>query len=910
MIEPKFISENSSDKLSLDYDALRALGISYIEKYSGNQWTDYNYHDPGITLLEQLCYAITDLGYRTDFPISDVLLSQVDDFDLAQNNLLHGANEVFPTAPVTQKDLRKVLLDRVLSIRNVWVHPITNHPLGIDGLFELQVQLHDDIPSQKEKDVIKELKSVFSKHRSLSTDLEQITLLKKDELSLSGKIFIDSFMVGEDLLAQVYHKIEHYLNNGRSENSKDSSTHQELTEQLHIGPKLKNNGLKQLKSQDKTNEIYRSELIEIIENIPGITGLEDIIIYKNGVKCFDNIITFDKDCYPSLAQLDSDINASTYALKLYRNNYRYEVDASIFNQLFEALSIPQTTTFQELREVFSGIPRGRFSLKEIETYFSIQKELPSVYGLKENELPANSTRKRVAQARQLKAYLLIFEQVMANHLSQLTNIRELYSVDDTHLETYFSQVPTDVPHLKEVIDFDSFDSYLEYIQEINGTDQKKLERKHQFLDHLIARYGEYYDTSTIDKLDRVNTGEADHLGSLKAKMRYARSLISLGHDRNKAQVYSTKSDKNSQISGLQQRIELLLNIRTKKHRSTTSPVYNKTHLDDVKKKWVTKKIETDQGKSIHTYSIEDDNYSSEDFEFYCKNYSELKDLFINAVKDSNYQIFKTDDHYSVIFKRTGKQHPTKIYHSDSLEKCLAKKEKAIQRFSDLNKDCEGIYVLENLLLRPQLTDQYHLEITRNSTSIFKSIIPKDMESLEYLKEDVVSFCKDAANYSIVKESEMDQFHLVIYDLDNNAILKSVTTYQDKDLANDAITDFCEFFNNKSAVKRELKIELRKANRSSHQFPENFKYTNHINILCPDWPLRFQNKEFKDLLDESISEYIPAHLSHTVHYLTIPQMKQFEDIYKSWMNHFNKNDQEQKEKYALHLIQLLTSYAAD
>jgi hypothetical protein len=30
-------------------------------------WSDYNVHDPGITLLELLCYGITDIAHRTTF---------------------------------------------------------------------------------------------------------------------------------------------------------------------------------------------------------------------------------------------------------------------------------------------------------------------------------------------------------------------------------------------------------------------------------------------------------------------------------------------------------------------------------------------------------------------------------------------------------------------------------------------------------------------------------------------------------------------------------------------------------------------------------------------------------------------------------------------------------------------------
>ena len=58
MIEPKFIKDEDYERESLQYDFLLAKGIELIQKFSGQHWTDYNYHDPGITLLEQFCYAI------------------------------------------------------------------------------------------------------------------------------------------------------------------------------------------------------------------------------------------------------------------------------------------------------------------------------------------------------------------------------------------------------------------------------------------------------------------------------------------------------------------------------------------------------------------------------------------------------------------------------------------------------------------------------------------------------------------------------------------------------------------------------------------------------------------------------------------------------------------------------------
>ena len=50
-----------------DYEFLRKEGLRYIEQFASDLWTDYNSHDPGMTILDIICYAITDLGNRTSY---------------------------------------------------------------------------------------------------------------------------------------------------------------------------------------------------------------------------------------------------------------------------------------------------------------------------------------------------------------------------------------------------------------------------------------------------------------------------------------------------------------------------------------------------------------------------------------------------------------------------------------------------------------------------------------------------------------------------------------------------------------------------------------------------------------------------------------------------------------------------
>src|SRR5437867_184393 len=64
---------------ALDQAQLYALGLDHVRRLSRRLWTDHNTHDPGITILELLCYTLTDLAYRAQFPIEDLLATPTDD---------------------------------------------------------------------------------------------------------------------------------------------------------------------------------------------------------------------------------------------------------------------------------------------------------------------------------------------------------------------------------------------------------------------------------------------------------------------------------------------------------------------------------------------------------------------------------------------------------------------------------------------------------------------------------------------------------------------------------------------------------------------------------------------------------------------------------------------------------------
>lgn len=115
------ILKNRTRPLSQDYEQLRVLGLKYIEQFSKNIWTDYNVHDPGITILEILNYVLTDLAYRTSIPMEDILArtgsDTIKDF--------FTAREILPCNPVTFVDLRKKIID-IEDVENAWVLPYSD----------------------------------------------------------------------------------------------------------------------------------------------------------------------------------------------------------------------------------------------------------------------------------------------------------------------------------------------------------------------------------------------------------------------------------------------------------------------------------------------------------------------------------------------------------------------------------------------------------------------------------------------------------------------------------------------------------------------------------------------------------------------------------------------------------------
>ena len=94
---------------TIDFEKLMVTARKHITDLAGALWTDHNATDPGITQLEVLAFCIADLSYRTSFPVNDILAGYKNGKNTAFD--LPLPDVMLPNAPVTIRDLRKLLID-------------------------------------------------------------------------------------------------------------------------------------------------------------------------------------------------------------------------------------------------------------------------------------------------------------------------------------------------------------------------------------------------------------------------------------------------------------------------------------------------------------------------------------------------------------------------------------------------------------------------------------------------------------------------------------------------------------------------------------------------------------------------------------------------------------------------------
>ncbi|MBI5895992.1 MAG: diguanylate cyclase, partial [Desulfobacterales bacterium] len=307
MMAPLTLSKPAPDQPALNFALLRAEGLGYLERLSHRLWNDFNIHDPGITILEALCYALTELGYRANFPIQD-LLARPDRPDEAQSPLF-PAEAILPCRPVTLLDWRKLLVD-LDGVQNAWLMPAEvtyylacrrsrvlaappadeapHRTLALKGLYDVRLEVDETIDSADPEalaPIYEAVRQQLHRHRNLCEDFVHIGVVPRKEFKLCAEIELAPEADADLIEAQILLAVQDHLTPPILFYSLEEMTARGKTRsQIFEGPRLSKGFVdrEELQSSELKQEIRLSDIVRVVMQVPGVTAVGRILLLPVG----------------------------------------------------------------------------------------------------------------------------------------------------------------------------------------------------------------------------------------------------------------------------------------------------------------------------------------------------------------------------------------------------------------------------------------------------------------------------------------------------------------------------------------------------------------------------------------------------------------------------------------------------
>lgn len=195
------------------FDSLQKNALETIRELSGQLWTDHAPHDPGITTLDILNYALSELDYQMSFPLEQYLTGSDNRFNPEDYGLFRP-ERVSGMAPVTPKDYRDHFLDQLdntdflVNLSDIQIHPYRSNDQICHGWFDIFIELSsfisEDQHKQEEKKIKEKIKKLYHANRNLGEHLHAIHFVRRKPLLLIGNIDIDGSISPEKTLIAIY----------------------------------------------------------------------------------------------------------------------------------------------------------------------------------------------------------------------------------------------------------------------------------------------------------------------------------------------------------------------------------------------------------------------------------------------------------------------------------------------------------------------------------------------------------------------------------------------------------------------------------------------------------------------------------------------------------------------------------
>ena len=599
--------------------ALFDEGLAEVRRLARALWTDHNTHDPGITTLELLGYALTELAYRHALPIEDLLAAPGAEEAARAARLaaqFHAPREVLPNRPLTALDWRKGFID-LEQVRNAWIEPVTDVALWADlrrrvlqwlpppheararvplaGLVKVRVEFMDGVSTlARREQVLRAVRETFAAARNLCEDLVEVRPVRAQFFALCAEIELEVDADATEVAAQLLFAAENQLSPPVPTHTLEALRARGRTlAEIFEGPALAHGFIDDadLRAAALPAEIRLSDLMGVLMDVPGLRALRALQLNPIVRADEDDEDALDADAarivgdavpvanpwrvpvragrLPRLSLAHGRLVLTKRKLPVAGYNLA-QLPAAVAARLAALRADERARTERPADTSNPSLPAGR--LRQLAAWRSVQLDFPALYGIGAAGLGERADSARRAQALQLQGWLLFFDQLMANQLALLAQARHRLSVAPTDLDDVVRRFSAGSGE-RHVLAAQLVHSVVghERLYAPGTTDASLADvieppaqanaRQQRLLDHLLARLAEDFADYAAVMASAFGNDEDRRIAD---KCHFLRQAAALARDRagghllhppSAAGVWNTPN-----VSGLERRVARLLGI--------------------------------------------------------------------------------------------------------------------------------------------------------------------------------------------------------------------------------------------------------------------------------------------------------------------------------------------------------------
>ena len=489
----------------LDWAALVEEGRGLLAAMSDGGWTDFNAHDPGITILEAFCYALTDLGYRAGHPVADLIAGAPP---------LPGPGASLTTRAVTIADMRQAAID-VPGVRNAWIEPSPSAALRLraapgsgdigfdagrggaaaaDGSAAVSVAgVHRVIIEKSSREdlasgeVMRGVARRLHAERNLGEDFDSFAVLEPQPIAVAADLEIDDAADADAVMLAVFAALDDYCSPEPARRSIAALRAGGATsDAIHDGPR-RDGGIADLPGEtDRRRVLHLSDVVAALSATPGVRATRRVRIAASPAETGDAApvawsLTVADDRVPAF-----DLGGSRIRLLAGGAVARdAAADPALAASYLDRRRIAAAAT---------GLsddpppPAGRD--RRTADYRALRHDLPAAFGVRPGALGHAASDARRAAASQLRAYLSMFDVLLAGGFAQLGAAGTLLAGSAGDGRSYVTQLPEDPVAGEDPVLAPRLDAAaLQALVEPPGS-AAAATRRGRFVAHQLARLGE------------------------------------------------------------------------------------------------------------------------------------------------------------------------------------------------------------------------------------------------------------------------------------------------------------------------------------------------------------------------------------------------------------------------------------